>query len=122
MSKKMLYRLAGEPERGVIAVVLDGRQVEAKIFDRGEKPEGWVSAASLIEFMESEGDATVAEIAREIVSGDPISDVKSAIEGLEDKEAKLYVDQWAAERGIKLDRRNTLATMIEALEKALANG
>ena len=137
MSTKMLYRIHGEPERGVMAVVLDGFSVEAKIFQRGEKPEGWVSAGRLLQFLRDEIKDEPESAANEvkivpITEDDPdyaavslagsIISIREQINGLDDKEAKLKVDQLAAERGIKLDRRKSLSVMLETLEKALANG
>ena len=133
MSKKMLYRIHGDPEPGVMAVELGGYNVEAKTFQRGEKPEGWVSPDRLLQFLREEiseePPAPAAEPAIEDEQTDspaacPLEELKAAVAGAEehDKEAKLKVDQFGAERGIKLDRRKSLSVMIETLEKSLADG
>ena len=132
MSKKMLYRIHGEPETGVMALILDGYNVEAKKFQRGEKPDGWVSAERLLQFLRQEvveeqnDQADEQKIEDEPTDSpvfSPLDELKASISGAgeHDKDAKLKVDQWAAERDIKLDRRKSLSVMLETLEKALAD-
>ena len=153
MSTKMLYRIHGDHEPGVTKVVLDGYNVEAKIFDRGEKPEGWVSAASILQFLadelpdsdtaddeqqddaggheaqvdddESDVDESADQVDETAGLVETVSDfdkMKAGLADIDEKEAKLKVDEWAAARSVKLDRRKSLPVMLETLEKALADG
>ena len=121
MGQKMLYRLSGETESGIIKTSIEGTPVEAKIFNRGENPEGWFSAARIAEFMADEPakTETVAQISIDTLNPAIYAD----IDDMEEKDAKLALDQWAESKGIKLDRRKNLDKMKADLEEALnANG
>lgn len=123
MGQKMLYRLSGEAEKGIIKTSIEGTPVEAKIFDRGEKPEGWFSAARIAEFMSEQSEPVVAQDVPQINIDTLKPAIYAEIEGMDEKEAKLAIDQWAEAKGIKLDRRKNLDKMKADLEEALnANG
>ena len=121
MGQKMLYRLSGDPEKGIIKTIIEGTPVEAKIFARGEKPEGWFSAARIAEFM---ADEPVKPEPAASISIDTLKPaIYAEIDCMEEKDAKLAIDQWAESKGIKLDRRKSLDKMKADLEEALnANG
>ena len=123
MGQKMLYRLSGDAEKGIIKTSIEGTPVEAKIFNRGENPEGWFSAARIAEFMDDEAAKAPADPVAQISIDTLKPEIYAEIDVMEEKDAKLALDQWAEAKGIKLDRRKSLDKMKADLEEALnANG